>query len=511
MTPDNNAITEEDLRKHLFKCADIIRDRVDPTAYKTYILPLIFYKAIDDTYEDRYRKKVDELGDEELAQDEAFHDFQISDDYRFQKALDQAEKLPKFLNNAFRELEKANPEKLENVFKVDYMSADSLDHDTLHELLQHLNTRSLSLEEVKPDILGEAYMDLVADFAEQEGKSGGQFFTPEEIVKTMVRILDPEEETDVYDPTVGSGGMLVQMAEYYRNEIGRDPKTDLVLKGQEVNPGIAPIVRMNLFLHDLTGEIAREDSLSSPQFTTDGELETFDYVLANPPFSADWKKEACQDDEYGRFTWGMARADRADYAFIQHMIHSLKEDGQMACVVPHGVLFRKHESKFRKGMLEGEGEQFDGNIVEAVIGLPENLFQNNSIPSAILVINRDKPEERKDEVLFIHAGDNANGHAFYEELSNQNRLIDDEEGKGVDHIVENVRNWTTEERVSRTVPLDEIRENDYNLNIALYVDTTDPEEDINVADELSKLRELQKEREEIEETMKEHMEVLGYE
>ena len=502
MSSKKEAMKVEELRKHLFKCADIIRDRVDPTEYKRYILPLIFYKAIDDTYEDRYQQAVEDLG-EEMADDKAVHDFLLPDEYRFGKALGKTENVDEFLDQAFNEIEKANPEKLENVFNVNFLEADSLDHDTIHQLLQHLNTRSLSLEQVKPDILGEAYMDLVADFAEAEGKSGGQFFTPQEIVQTMVRILDPSDKVDIYDPTVGSAGMLVEAAEHYRDKDGHNPKKDLTLKGQEINPGIAPIARMNLFLHNLTGEIAREDSLSKPQFTDNGELEKFDYVLANPPFSADWKKDKIKDDPFNRWTWGLARADRADYAFIQHMIHSLNEEGKMACVVPHGVLFRKHESKFRKGMLEGEGEEFDGNMVEAVIGLPENLFQNNSIPSGILVINRDKPEERKDEVLFIHAAD----EEFYEELSNQNRLTEE----GINRIVEKYRNWETEERVSRAVSLDEIRENDYNLNIALYVDTTQPEEDINVTQELKKLHELQEEREEIEETMENHMEVLGYE
>ena len=490
-------ITEEALRDHLFKCADIIRDRVDPTDYKTYILPVVFYKAIDDTYQDRYEEALEETGDEELARDEAFHDFQIPEDYRYEKALEQTENVDQFLNEAFDALEAENPEKLENIFRVNFVNADGIDHDTLHRMLEHLDTKNMSLERVKPDILGEAYMDLVRDFAESEGKDGGQFFTPQEMVQLMADVLNPENgdgTIKVYDPTVGSAGMLVEMAEQYR-EIG-DPKKDLLLKGQEINPGIAPIARMNLFLHDLDGEITREDSLANPQFTQDGELEKFDYVLANPPFSADWQKDACQDDKYNRFEWGMARADRADYAFIQHMIASLNEEGKMACVIPHGVLFRKHESKFREPMLEQD-------MVEAVIGLPENLFQNNSIPSGILVVNKDKPAEREGQVQFIHAAD----ENFYEELSNQNKLTEN----GIKEIVEKYRNWETEERVSRVVDLEEIQENDYNLNIALYVDTTEPEEEIEVTEELEKLHRLQEEREEIEKQVTEHMEALNYE
>jgi type I restriction enzyme M protein len=497
-----NAVTEEELRDHLFKCADIIRDRVDPTDYKTYILPVVFYKAIDDTYQDRYEEALEETGDEELARDEAFHDFQIPEKYRFEKAKNKEENVDQFLNEAFDALESQNHDKLENIFKVNYVNAEGIDHDTLHKMLQHLGQegKNLSLERVRPDILGEAYMDLVRDFAESEGKDGGQFFTPQEMVQLMSKILEPDTEngkTKIYDPTVGSAGMLVEMAEHYRDQ-GGDPEKDLILKGQEINPGIVPVAKMNLFLHKLNenGDIAREDSLSKPQFTQDGELEKFDYVLANPPFSADWQKDACQDDKYNRFEWGMARKDRADYAFIQHMIASLNENGKMACVIPHGVLFRKHESKFREPMLEND-------MVEAVIGLPENLFQNNSIPSAILVVNKEKPEEREGQVQFIHAAD----ENFYEELSNQNKLTEN----GIKEIVEKYRSWETEERVSRLVDLEEIQENDYNLNIALYVDTTEPEEEIDVSEELEKLHQLQSEREEIENQMTEHMEALNYE
>jgi len=300
--------------------------------------------------------------------------------------------------------------------------------------------------------------------------------------------------------------MLTEAAQYYREEQDGDPgKLDFT--GQEINPDIAAIARMNLSIHGLDGEIEREDSLSSPAFTDDdaNELERFDYVLANFPFSADWAKDELQDDPWGRFHWHekLPRADRGDYAFIMHMAEQLKDPGRgddfggkAAIVIPHGVLFRKHEQRYRKPMLEDD-------MVEAIVGLPENLFQNNAIPSAILVLNTGKPPEREGEVQFIHAAD----EDFYRELSNQNELTDE----GVDHVIESFRNWTTKERVSRTVGLDEIRENDYNLKIALYVDTTEPEEDIDVQEELGKLRELQAKRDEIEATMDQHMEALNYE
>ncbi|KAB7517096.1 type I restriction-modification system subunit M [Halosegnis rubeus] len=494
-----------DLETHLFKCADIIRDAVDPTDYKEYILPLVYYKSISDEFEKQYAENLEEYG-EDFARRNNLYDVPIvPEGYLWDDLRATSDNIDQTLNDAFEALVEENPE-LQGVFRADYIAADALDDDRLGKLVEHLSTHDLDRDSIPPDVLGEAYMDLVSHFAEEEGKEGGQFFTPPELVNLCVRLVDSfEDGMTFHDPTVGSGGMLIEAARYYRDEQGGDP-TKLTFTGQEVNPDIAAIAKMNLSIHGFNGEVRREDSLSSPAFTDDdaNELTRYDRVLANFPFSANWDKDGLQDDPYGRFDWHekLPRADRGDYAFIMHMAKQLKRPdtdgagGKAAIVIPHGVLFRKHEGRYRKPMLEND-------MVEAIVGLPENLFQNVSIPSGILVLNTDKPAEREDEVQFIHAAD----EDFYQELSNQNELLD----AGVDHIVENFTEWTTEERVSRTVALDEIRENDYNLNIALYVDTTEPEEEIDVEEELAKLRELQAERDEIEATMNEHMEALNYE
>ena len=490
-------LTLDELDSHLFECENIIRDAVDPTDYKDYILPLVFFKTINDTYQDKFEELLEEYGDVELARDEAFHQFQVPEGYGWEALKQKNERVDKFINDCFQAVEEANPDSLQGVFRADYMDPDGLDDQRLRKLIQHLDTQNLSIKRVPPDLLGEAYMDLVGHFATEEGKSGGQFFTPPHIIRLMVRLLEPFEKGDeIHDPTCGSGGMLVEVAKWFRDEQDGDP-TKLRFTGQEINPDIAAISRMNMYIHGLNGEIAREDSLSNPQFVKNGELEKFDYVLANFPFSYDWDKEGLQDDKYNRFHWAdkLPRADRGDYAFILHMVEQLKEDGQLAVVVPHGVLFRSNEQKFRQPLLEAD-------LFEAVIGLPGNLFQNNSIPCAIIVMNRDKQSEREGQVLFLHADDKD----FYRELSNQNELTDD----GVDHIVENFNEWKTEERVSRVVDLDELRENDYNLNIALYVDTTEPEEPIDVAEEYEKLETLQSRREAIEERLDEYVEELGY-
>ena len=499
-------ISLDELESHLFKCADIIRDAVDPTDYKEYILPLVYYKSISDEFEKQYAENVEEYGEDFARRNNLYDIPVVPDGYLWEDIRAVSDNVNQALNEAFDALTEENPE-LTGVFRADYIDADALDDDRLGKLVEHLSTHDLDRDSVPPDMLGEAYMDLVRHFAEEEGKSGGQFFTPPHIVNLCVRLVDEfEDGMTFHDPTVGSGGMLIEATRYYREEQGGDP-SKMTFTGQEINPDIAAIAKMNLSIHGLNGTIEREDSLSSPAFTNedDNELTRFDRVLANFPFSADWAKSDLQDDPYGRFDWDdkLPRADRGDYAFIMHMAEQLNDHdrgddsgGKAAIVIPHGVLFRKHESKFREPMLEDD-------LVEAIVGLPENLFQNNSIPSAILVLNTDKPDERANEVQFVHAAD----EAFYRELSNQNELTED----GLDHIVENFRNWTTEERVSRTVSLEEIRENDYNLNIALYVDTTEPEEDIDVQEELGKLRELQAERDKIEARMNSHMEALNYE
>lgn len=498
------SISLEELDNFLFKCADIIRNTVDKTDYKDYILPLFFYKIISDTYKDKYEEKLEKYGDEEVAKDPAFHEFQIPEGYMWSDLRQQIQNIDQFINEAFEEIEKGNPDKLSGVFRADYVDAEGLGDSILKELVEHLSSYNLSKEDVDPDILGRAYMDLVKHFAQEEGRSGGEFFTPPKIVQLIIKLINPHEKgASIYDPTCGSAGMLVEAAEHFKQK-GGNPST-LRLYGQELNPDIYAIAKMNMFIHDLNGEIEREDTLRNPQFKDNSSLKQFDYVVANFPFSmSDWGKEELKNDKYNRFEYGLPPKNRGDYAFIQHMLKSLNETGRMGVVVPHGVLFRsRSEQTIRKGILQNDQ-------LEAVIGLPENLFQNNSIPCAIMIYNKEKPEERKNKVQFIHAADqklHKSGVKIYEELSNQNQLTEE----GIKKIVQTFREYKTIERHSRVVDLEEIKQNDYNLNIALYVDTTEPEEDIDVEEELQKLKELKKEREEIEDRMMEHIEALDYE
>ncbi len=503
-----DGITLNELDRYLFRCADIIRNTVDKTDYKDYILPLVFYKIINDTFKDRFEKNLEKYGIEKVARDPAFHSFVIPEEHLWENLRSVTDNVDQAINEAFDAVEKENQEKLAGVFRADFVEADGMSDAILRDLIEHLSTHNLSIERVSPDLLGEGYMDLVKHFAEEEGREGGEFFTPPTIVDLVVRLVNPQGTApSVYDPTCGSAGMLIAATEQFEKNGGDRDKISLY--GQEINPDIYSIAKMNMFIHDLNGNIAREDTLRNPQFTDNSHLKQFDYVVANFPFSyRNWGKEDLENDKYERFQdYHMPPKNRGDFAFILHMVKSLNDTGRIGVVVPNGVLFRSRtEKKIRKSMIERE----QGELFEAIIGLPENLFQNNSIPCAILVLNKEKPKERRGKIQFIHAADKkliTSGVQIYEEKSNQNKLLPD----GVDKIVETFREFKDEKRHSRVVKLDEIRENDYNFNIALYVDTTEPEEDIDVKEELKKLYELEKEEAKIKSRLKNHLEVLGYE
>ena len=497
-------VTPEELGEKLYKCADAIRNAVDETRYKNYILPLVFYKSIDDTFSDRLEEQKEQFaGDEELAR-KAITGMSVPEDYRWQSVTERSENIASYLDEAFGALIRENDE-FRGVVRVTYSDEEALDDQRLRDLIQRINRFELSTVKIEKDFLGEAYMYMVGEFAKDEGKGGGEFFTPPDVIDLMIRVLAKSGDKDgfekgasFHDPTAGSAGFLVHAASYFRNEQGGDPST-WTLTGQELNADIAAIAQGNTFMHGLEAEIRREDSLSNPQFSDYlSDDEGFDYVLANFPFSADWHKDDLKDDKWNRFDWAdkLPRADLGDYAFIMHIAKLLNNQGRAAVVVPHGVLFRTHESKYREAMIEED-------LIEAIIELPENLFQNVSLPSAVLLLNRDKPAEREDMIQFIYAAD----ERFYVEKSNHNDLTE----KGRERVVSAYESWRTEDRMCRTVSREEVAENDYNLNISLYVDTTEPEVEIDVTAELKSLRELQLERDELESQITQHMEALSYE
>ncbi len=404
------------------------------------------------------------------------------------------------LNKACSALEEKNTG-LEGVlagidFNDERKLGDARNRDAvLARLVQHfskLNLKNANLSE--PDMLGRAYEYLIEKFADDAGKKGGEFYTPRMVVKLIVEILRPAEGMRICDPTCGSGGMLIECAHYLERH-KQNPR-NLSLFGQEKNLGTWAICKMNMLLHGLaSAKIEKGDTIRDPKLVDGGALRVFDRVIANPPFSLDeWGRDVAEHDGFGRFRFGVPPKTKGDLAFVQHMIATANKTGMVGVVMPHGVLFRgAAEGDIRKGILEED-------IVEAVIGLPSNLFYGTGIPAAILILNRQKSADRQRRILFIEAS------REFKEGSAQNYL----RAEDVTKIAAAFHAFKDAPKYARVVGVDEIAKNDFNLNISRYVETADAAEKVEVASAIAKLRELEGKRAEAEARMNAYLKELGY-
>ena len=496
-----NRLSVTQLEQYLWSAADILRGSIDSSDYKTYIFGLLFLKRLSDRFEEEAEKLIAEGMSETVAwTDTDEHQFFVPDRARWGAILRQATNIGETLNKACAALEEQNPA-LEGVLAgIDYNDerrlGDARNRDTvLARLVQHFSQISLRNDRMaEPDLLGRAYEYLIEQFADDAGKKGGEFYTPRMVVKLIVELLAPTERMRICDPTAGSGGMLIECAHYIERKQGN--LDNLTLHGQEKNLSTWAICKMNMLLHGLPdARIEKGDTVRDPKLIDEGELLLYDRVIANPPFSLDeWGREVAENDGFSRFRFGIPPRTKGDLAFVQHMVAVLNATGRLGVVMPHGVLFRgSAEGKIRKGLLQED-------LFEAVIGLAPNLFYGTGIPASILVLNRDKSEARKGKVLFIDAS------GEFEEGSNQNRLRDED----IKHIAATFHASVDVEKYSRVVPLAEIEQNDWNLNISRYVDTSEEEERINVAEAVGKLRELERERAAAEATMNRYLEELGF-
>lgn len=499
LTDDTGKMNLTQLKQFLWRSADILRGKIDSSDYKKYIFGLLFYKRISDVWDEEYKKVLEEYHDEEVARSDHNHRFQVPKDCRWDVIQKQAEGIGHKLNEIFDKLTNANSPKLDKIFDdLDFANKDKFPNETLQRLINHFSQHNFGDTYISSDLLGDAYEYLIEQFAADAGKKGGEFYTPREVERVIINILKPHEKDHIYDMAVGSGGFLLEAYHYLREQAGDKKARSLYLYGQEINLSTYAIAKINMFLHGLdSADIQRGDTLADPKFLNpDGGLKTFDICVANPPYSvSEWEYEIFKSDKYGRVAgYEMPPAKKADYAFVLHMIKSMNENGRAGIVLPHGVLFRGGaEGRIREELIKND-------LIEALIALPSKLFYGTGIPAAIVILNKNKPENHKNKILIIDAEQD------YEEGKNQNRL----RKKDIEKIVSAFDGYKDIEKYARVVHLNELKENEFNLNIRRYIENSEDEVIVNVKEVWNELKEIEKEREVVDKKVEEYLKELKY-
>ncbi|MEH6536651.1 MAG: class I SAM-dependent DNA methyltransferase [Psychroserpens sp.] len=454
-------MTQQNLEKYLWGAATALRGTIDAGDYKQYIFPLLFFKRICDVYDEEFTKGLEESdGDLEYAAFAENHHFIVPENAHWQTVRETTTNVGIAIQDAMRAIEKANPETLYGIFgDASWTNKNRLSDETLTNLIEHYSQHKLNLENVPDDQLGNAYEYLIKEFADDSGHTAAEFYTNRTVVKLMTMIMDPQPGESVYDPTCGSGGLLLNCALHLRDE-GKEYRT-LKLYGQEINLITSAIARMNMFMHGIEEfSIVRGDTLAQPAFLENDTLKTFNVILANPPYSIkSWDQKAFTNDPFGRNLWGTPPQGCADYAFQQHIQKSLDGNNGRSCVLwPYGVLFRDSEREMRKKMIEED-------LVECVIALGKNLFYNSIMESCLLITNNNKPAERKGKVLFI------DGRNELKREKTISYLLPEH----IDKMHNAYQNFKTEEGFTYVATIDEIIKKDGSLNIPLYIKDMDGE------------------------------------
>ena len=506
------ALTNQELESKLWQAADILRGQIDAADYKNYIFSILFLKRLSDRFDEEVENAVASGMAREVAlTDRDEHEFFVPPIARWDAMTASSMNLGEALNVAGHAVEDANTPRLDGVLAPTNwndetkLGSPANRERIIRSLLNHFGGLDLRDENLRRDtagggdVLGDAYEYLINRFADDAGKKGGEFYTPRPVVRLIIELLQPREGMRICDPTAGSGGMLIYAAQYVREQGG--DQRNLALHGQERNLGTLAIGKLNLLLHGLragrleAGDVIAEPGLVDPS----GRLLSYDRVIANPPFSLkNWGHDFAPNDPHHRFDryGAIPPRTRGDLAFLLHMLAVTNAQGMVGVVMPHGVLFRGGaEGTIRKGIVEAD-------MFEAIIGLAPNLFSGASIPVAICVLNKAKPPERRGRMLFVDAAQ----EGCYRSGKARN-YIDPEH---IEKIAQAYRAFEDVDRFAHVADLEEIRENDFNLNISRYVDTTEPVEAMSVEDALAQLREAEQARDEAVAKMDALLAEMGY-
>lgn len=456
MSKNPEHISQRELEAYLWGAANLLRGLIDAGDYKQYIFPLLFFKRLSDVWDEEYQVAYSETGDKAYARATADDRFTIPDGAHWTDVRSAARDVGRSLLNAFQAIEAANPDRLSGIFgNAPWTDKAHLPDETLKNLIEHFSKYTLNLSAVPEDELGNAYEYLIKQFADDSGHTAQEFYTNRTLVHLMTQMLEPKTGESIYDPTVGTGGMLISaLAEVKRR--GGDART-LGLYGQELIHITAAIAKMNLVLHGVEDfEIVTGNTLSNPAFIEGDRLRSFDVVVANPPYSIKkWNREAWASDPWGRNFLGTPPQGRADYAFFQHILKSLDPvNGRCAILFPHGILFRNEEAQMRKKLIELD-------LIEAVLGLGPNLFYNSPMEACVVVCRTNKPDERKRKILFINAVKEVVRERAHSYLSSENQ----------ERILEAYQLYEEQPWFSAIVCVEEVLAKEGNLSIPLYVKT----------------------------------------
>lgn len=495
--------SQEGLNKILWEAADSSRASVDGGVYKDYVLAMLFFKYLSDLSKKQHEKYQKRFGDDEkriaekMKLDRFYLPPKTSFDYIYQ--IHEQDNIGEEINKVLHKIEDVNKEKLGGVFSVDFNSEAVLGkQEQRNKMLRHLihDFYKIDLSDVHDDIIGNSYMYMIERFGADAGKKAGEFFTTKTVAALVAKLSQPKPGDRICDPACGSGGLLLLAG----SEIDKQDSKNYALYGQESTGSTYQLARMNMFLHGKdSARLEWGDTLNNPLLVENDKLMRFDVVIANPPFSLKkWGAENAEHDKYNRFFRGIPPKDKGDFAFVSHMVEVAKpKTGRVAVIVPHGVLFRGGaEGRIREELLRE-------NIIDAVIGLPAGLFQTTGIPVAVLIIDRSREQggvnEKKKEVLFIEASKE------FKPGKAQNTLAENNSERIYNTYVKR----EDIEKFSRKVKFDEIKENDFNLNITRYVDTFEEEEEIDIQANLKELSELNPQLEKLEKEMEKYLKELG--